>query len=443
MKTSLTIKGLMLRLGGLVVALAVVTILINLHWFDEPLHPDLVAIGTPHPVSMDSNAYPLLMGFAAASDTDPVAAGRAIVAELRERYGRGERMEISQTTFDATLAGTPEDAAWRSAYPGLNCNVRTDLNCADRLIDDLRARPARDPRLRALLDRYVTALDLPTFEENQEADAYSPLPNYGLFMAVGRVRLADVYLHEPPAELITTTGRDIAFWKLVLRDGKSLVARMVALAGIRNDIEYLSKLMRERELGPVEIADVREAIAPLTPDERDLGPAFTSEMRFLLLSAKPLVVILGEPSIFARLTLQENATLNEVYLSLYAPATLRARLPADEFYRQRTLTPLGYRVRAFPPPLYNLGGKLAIRRAPAMQDYISRVHDLSGRMALVELQADIEQAPTRDVAAVVRSSSHRNPYTGEPMIYDAATRTLRFDCLSNPNDVCGIALGAQ
>lgn len=142
---------------------------------------------------------------------------------------------------------------------------------------------------------------------------------------------------------------------------------------------------------------------------------------------------------------QEQATLNEYYFTTILPMRLRASLSAEEFYRQHGYERQAYNFRAFPPPLYNLGGKLFVKRMAAefnIQDYITRVHDDGGRISLVLLQAEIEQNRDRGVGEVVRSSAHRNPYTREPMDYDPKARTIGFDCLTeNAVDVCSVAIG--
>jgi len=82
----------------------------------------------------------------------------------------------------------------------------------------------------------------------------------------------------------------------------------------------------------------------------------------------------------------------------------RASLDAESYYRQRGYEQLSYSVPIFPPPLYNLGGKLALKRMAAenrLQDYISRMHDVNGRVTLILLQAEIEASTGKGVDAVV------------------------------------------
>lgn len=440
MTIRLRIRGLLVRGLLLVAALAALTILVNLSWFDEPLHPDLLALRAPLPVSMQDNAYPLIFGLPAADDRDPLAAGRTIVRELRERYQQGQRITLSAEEMDDILGGSGLDEAWQAGFESLTCNSRSSLDCADRLIAEV-GQAAVDPRLRTLLARYDTILRQSRFEENQEFDVHSPVPAYGLLMAVGRMRLAISYQRERTQEFLDKIAEDLDFWTTMFREGESLVAKMVALAGLRNDLEFLSALMRLRELDDDELQSIRSFLHPLTSQGHDIGEAFLTELRIALLSDKPLVVTLGNPSWVIRLTLQERATLNEYYLTSVIPMRLRASLSPEAYYRRRAYEPLPYDLRVFPPPLFNLGGKLVLKQAPAMQDYISRVHDLNGRISLVLLQTEIERNTGSSVETIVRSSNHRNPYTLAPMEYDMQALTIGFECLANPNDVCGVAIG--
>ena len=85
-----------------------------------------------------------------------------------------------------------------------------------------------------------------------------------------------------------------------------------------------------------------------------------------------------------------------------------------------------------PGMFYNFGGKLALlsRSTWDTHQFPSRVHDEDGRITLLLLQAQIEERPDLDVATLVRSSTLRNPYTGEPMEYDSRAGThQRSRCL--------------
>jgi hypothetical protein len=438
------IRRIAIRAAWLVGILIVFTIVINLSWFDEDLHPDLARLVEAEPVSMQDNAYPAVYGFKAGNDRDARAAGLAIVERLRERYRNGERITLTDSEIDEVLGSLPADEAWRDRFSSISCVSRLELDCADRLIADFEAVEQLPPRLRVLLERYETILQTPRFEENQEFDAYTPIPAYDLLMQIARIRLAASYRNQSTGDFLADVGEDVQFWKSMLRDGQSLVAKMVALAGLRNDTGFLSTLMQNRPLSAEQLEQIPRILGPLSEEERDIGETFMAEMRISLRSSKYYAVVMNGPTWINRLVMQENATINEQYLRTFLPLRLRAAMSADEFYRARGHDQLSYEVRVVPPPLYNLGGKLTLKWTASnigIQDYITRVHDLDGRIALTLLQAEIASNPNRRVEDVVRSSVYRNPFTQEPMSYDPAERTLGFDCLANSDDRCALKIG--
>jgi hypothetical protein len=443
MEVSTKLRRIGIRIAALAGALVALTLFINLSWFDEELHPDLARLMPPQPVSMEGNAYPLVYGFLAADDRDPRAAGMAVIEILRERFAAGERATLSDQEMDEVLGNPAPAEVWNELFPSNDCNSRFELDCADRLIDEVGQAGSDNARLGVLLDRYKTMVAIRRFEEHQEFDAYTPIPAYGPLLSIAKIRLAMSFNAGPTAQFLDDIGDDIRFWKLMLRDGQSLIAKMIALAGLRNDTQFLSALLRQRNLSATEIATISNILTPLSEDERDIGETFLAESRIAMLSDKSLGVLLqGTPAI-TELALQQNATLNEYYFSTTLPLRLRSALSAHEYFEQRGFEPLTYDVRILPPPLYNLGGKFVLKGMAAeigLTGYISRVHDIDGRIALVLLQAEILANPERNIDSVVAASRYRNPYTLAPMKYDPAAARIGFECLGNPSDTCAVQL---
>ena len=109
------------------------------------------------------------------------------------------------------------------------------------------------------------------------------------------------------------------------------------------------------------------------------------------------------------------------------PCERRSSLGAREYYDYKAYEPLRHEFHLAPGMFYNLGGKLALSRSTwDAHQFPSRVHDEDGRITLLLLQAQIEERPDLDVATLVRSSTLRNPYTGEPMEYDSRAGTISF-----------------
>jgi len=437
------IRSLVLKAAALAGVLFALTVIVNFSWFDEALHPDLARLMPPQPVSMDDNAYPLIYGFPAANDRDPREAGLEIIRRLREHYASGERVTLAAEEMDEILGRRNSDDDWSSLYPGVSCNSRFEIDCADRLIVELARSGQMPERLSLLINRYETIVRTPGFQENQEFDAYTPVPPYGAILSVSRIWLASAYSSKSTEAFLADVATDIAFWKTMLRDGQSLIAKMVALAGLRNDTTFVSALIRDRSLSDGALSTITRILTPLSDDERDIGETFLAEVRIALLSSEDLRLFIDGPPGIVGLALQERATINEYFLTVITPLRLRASLSAVEFYRQRGYEQLTYEVRVFPPPLYNLGGKFELKwiaSEMSLQDYITRVHDVDGRIAVVLLQAEIASRRDTSMEEVVRASGYRNPYTLEPMDYDPRAGTIGFDCLANGDDVCAVVI---
>ena len=132
-------RTVLLRAATLAGILVVLTLAINVSWFDEALHPDLVRLMPAQPVSMDGNAYPLIYGLLAADYQDPRAAGLAVIQMLRDKFEAGERTSISSEEMAGILGGPSADEGWASLVAGIAFNARFETDCADRLIAEVTA----------------------------------------------------------------------------------------------------------------------------------------------------------------------------------------------------------------------------------------------------------------------------------------------------------------
>ncbi|WP_129642504.1 hypothetical protein [Peristeroidobacter agariperforans] len=428
------------------VLLGVWALFINISWFDEPLHPELVSMRELRSVSMEGNAYVLALGFAAAQERSPQLVGRKILEVLRVKHERGQSIALTAQESEAILGGSKLDEDWQEELKSLTCNARRYLNCAEQLIAEMARADVTTPRLSALFERYSLLLEQPRFEESQERDVFSPMPPYQALTAIGRLRLAKSYERESIPEFLSKAGQDFKFWLRALREGETLATKMVSLAGIQNDLDFLSTLMRHRELTESDHRQIQAFLRPLTREESNIAEALISEARIALLSGEP--PILMRASWLMKLMSQENATSNEDYMVNVVPMLHRASLSAEEYYRQKAYEPLMYQLRLFPAPLYNLGGRLALSEGRDAAQFPARVHDQNGRILLVLLQSEIERRPaSTEVSQVINASEYRDPYTGKPMTYDVKAQTIGFKCVHtifhppDPPDVCAFPIG--
>jgi hypothetical protein len=439
-----TARAVAVRIAILTGILIAITLFINLSWFDEELNKDLVALNTPRDVPMEGNAYPLFYGFLAVADRDPGEAGLRIIRTMQERSRAGERAMLTNDEVDEIL-GHPGPQVWKGVLRSTNCDSSAvaGLDCLDRVVTEATDANLEDPRLRLLIERFEQLLQVPRWEEFRELDYNSvsmPQP-YGDLITISRIRLGESIRTNITARFLQDISQDIRFWKRMLDGGQNLMSKMIALGGLRHDAKFLSTLMRTRRLSAEELRGMSAVLSPLTESERNIEEAFLGELWFSRMSR--MSVVDGWMSL-SRLALQRNATANELYLTRTLPVRLRASLSAAEFYRQGAYEPLNDRMRFMPPPLYNLGGKLLLRDfvgyGTGSLNYISRVHDLDGRIALVLLQAEVALKADIAVQDVVKGSRYRNPYTGRPMDYDFNKGTISFPCLATGRDVCAVKL---
>jgi hypothetical protein len=440
-------------------ALALLIVVINRPGFDEALAPELVALRDSKPAPLENNAYPFALGFFAAEGRDPRAAGVEIVRVLQARRDRGEPATLSNEEKDA-IRGQPvtiDGLGTRSrpvAEPsaattsmGRVCLPRYDLDCAHELIAQAESLDPTQPPLAILLPRYETLLQQAHYVETPAPDPMTPWPPLKPIQELGRLRLAISFRTDPTDVFLEKAAQELAFWRMTLREAQLLGTKMSALAAIRWTNDFLSTLMRERQLDARALERLRGIVRPFTPEERDIGGAFLSESRTALLGGVPSVA--GDASWMVRLLLQKNATFNQEFRETIEPLQRLSSLDARQYYTHKGYQPLRHELQVAPGMFYNLGGKLALSRSTweDAQLFPARVHDEDGRISLLLLQAQIEERPDLDVATIVRSSTLRNPYTGEPMDYDPRAGTLAFACLHTahhppePADRCAVDIG--
>jgi len=439
-------------------ALALLLVAINRPWFDEALAPGLVALRESKPAPLEGNAFPFALGFLAAEGRDPRAAGVEIVRILQARRDRGEPATLGEEEKKAIL-GAPLSIAGLAtksrtiAEPsaattslGRACLPRYDLDCAHRLIAQVESLDPKEAPLAVLLPRYETLLQQVHYVETPAPDPTTPWPPLGPIQEIGRLRLAISFRSDSTEVFLQKASQELAFWRMALREGQLLGTKMSALAAIRWTHDFLSTLMRERQLDAGDLERLRGFVRPFTREESDLGAAFLSESRTSMLSGMPSVA--GDAPWMVRLLLQKNATFNQEFRDTIEPLRERASLDARQYYDRKAYEPLRQEFPLGPGMLYNLGGKLALSRSSwDGQLFPARVHDEDGRITLLLLQAQIEERPDLDVATIVRSSTLRNPYTGAAMEYDPRAGTIGFDCLHTahhppePADRCVVALG--
>jgi hypothetical protein len=166
MKIRTIARAAMIRLAVLAGILIALTLFINLPWFDEELHEDLVQLTPRQDVPLEGNAYPLVLGFQAANDQDPREAGLRIIQAQREHFKAKGHTTMPPDEAEELLPNSIPAPNWNQLF-NYSCNPRVELDCADRQIEAVNAAPISDAQVRLLLARFERVLDEPRYEEAQ------------------------------------------------------------------------------------------------------------------------------------------------------------------------------------------------------------------------------------------------------------------------------------
>lgn len=407
---------------------AIAAWLVNRPIFDQSLIDDLQALKTARAPALERNAYLVALGFLAADRMDPESAGKAIVAALNARYETGQPIALSSEERDSLLGTNGGPGTWQSRLKTLKCVARVELDCADRLIAEVASVDLSEPRLDVLSGRLEILLHQERLDEGQRRDIHTPIAAYGAIRDIARVSLARSFRKDSDAAFIARALDHLRFWKLVLRNGQALASKMIAVAAIQDTLDFLSALMRERALTPADAGVIEHSVTPMTPQELDISDAFLTEARNQVLS-DDLPLAEGASRI-DRLMILRNETLNDYFVSVIQPILLRAKLSPAEFHRAGGNRPLNLYARHDAPLLFNRGGyRLVHHMEWDPEQFLARTQDQNGRLVLVALQAELEKDLGLNREVIVNSSSHRNPYTGEPMRLDAKSGVIGFQCM--------------
>lgn len=239
-----------------------------------------------------------------------------------------------------------------------------------------------------------------------------------------------------PDEALSEIADDMAYWRRMLRQSHTLIGKMVALACIQKDYQVLSELIAHHDLSGRQRDRLRALLPPWKADDANFGEASRYEALYVIES---LFASLPKQGVLDRLLIKKNITRNTI--ARFNMENMRiSKLPAEEFYHTLTSQKKDRKeeARLHPDFLYNpVGAIINAIAVPQSATYISRFHDLEAkrRMVLIHLMAR-EQGVGHDGMAKFLDESgkeYSNPYTGRPMQWNAAKKTIEMDSI--PSEV--------
>ena len=440
--------GLLSWIAGIVVLLSVALVVINL--FDEDLDPAAqAALDRGFTVKDTANGFFVVAGLFAPRDKDAHVFGRTLVSNWSK--------EDEKPHWQRDYGDDPDTANFAGMVRKVSPNSWCDWNEQKCLASYLEHREqiektARDGAI--LLERYQSILEYPSYQDYMPGTVQTPMPHYlGIIWAAG--------VHNAQCALLVNDGRAEACLKLLAQDveiarkmlagGRTILGKMVPIVLLNHDYRLLGEILSaDNSVANAQSAEISTMLTPLTAQELDFSQALlegfitapsllreaqeVSETRMGMGSSSTPEALRLLGNTVSRVFLKINATLNLDYRQRELLID-QSRLSARE-YRDR-LDEYNDKAAAMIPRKFNVGmiynpiGKIMLAVAlPDYPTYLFRVHDLNGLQRLVRMQWQIlERGVTPEmIPAFLMGAGTQgwNPYTEQPLDWEAATRTLSF-----------------
>jgi len=462
-KSVFSIKKIILSFLAVAALFGASVLLINLSIFDQQLRPEVVDILKPVKMpSPQKNAYFAFWGLSAADDRDMQDAGIQIIERYRHNYLNNGVHELTDSDYAEILGGVDLDKTWTENYS--SCTSRTTLGCLSKLSQQLIENPLTHNRVTLLLERFERLKNLPEYQHIDHVNFETPLPPFGKPILLSRLNLATAFNSTDESDFINALQSDLEFWRKFLSKGDTLLDQMIAVAAIWTDLQSLSEVIASSELSPQAVEAINAMLTPITPGDANLRGAFEFEFRafqrtIATITPEQLELYFGVNAKTIFLLMQPNATTNSYYQYVTLPSSRLSELSTDDFRREfkklkqspdtsasSTINPFdsGAAIDSLigfsPASLYNLGGKIILPATTgSYEDYIARLHDLNGMVQLLKLQLSLRSVDNKEIKEAINNSPYTNPYTGNPMTYNAEDNSIEFECLDS-SALCRVAL---
>lgn len=439
----MTIRNILKWAGLALVLLLAIVLLINA--FDERLNPSIAKfkdVGASK-IPKEQNAYFAMIGFAAAAEGDPHERGVLIVKAYEEAIA------VDSLAFEykphsgngpLSISGPVNDL----------CRPKGKSDCLSRSQKMERTIRAMQSDNAVLLQRYRSLYDYRYFRTAAIYGMSTPtieLSTIGNTHALLLSGLALEVSEDNAKFALERLAVDCRFWRRMLGQSSNLVDKMVAGGLLKQDLTFLSEIIRVTQLSEPGLVAAGAIAAPLDSQERDFTMVFAGEfaMTAHVLSNVGSAITETPANDFTRwldqagtrLFYERNATLNALYA--YARESIDiASLPAPDFMKvwKEGLQerPTGRR-HSWVSYIYNPVGKslfdTLFGATAYWMDYVARIHDLDGLIRLVSLQLAIKrdqiEGPRIESFLQGADVEYTNPYTGKPMQWDSVQRSIYFE----------------
>ena len=463
-------RKLLLSILFAIVALLLLAVAFVLaaNWRDAPLSDDARAVLDAEPARElpgIANGFPLIAGFNAPLVGDPVQAARDLGKQrLQREIERKQWFETEGLWSEADKAPKPLEPtgvikATQVLPDHLSCKKESESNChiwyveyADQLRTLIAEQQAILKRLESIPESGQVVSEFPIYY-------WHTLPPYQVLMRAQELQLAQASLlwHSGQQELalreVLRTDRTI---RAISDSATELVGSMISVAMAYRKQRWFADLLTSGQVpASPKVREIAQSLLeqPVPTVYQGLHSEAVFQVRALKLiyedernwqnkkaSALPSwQTVLHTTWMRTAFLPNESLNLQTAWWQLYLPTV---QVPAHKYdkaledFQQREKTLLEQHTQWL--GVRNFTGRVLTGIAkPNFSTYIQRRFDVDAhrRMVMLMLQAKEQQISDEKMPAWLAQSPEnlRNPYTLEPMQWEAATRSLVFEGRESQN----------
>ena len=316
--------------------------------------------------------------------------------------------------------------------------------------------------------RYLTMRGKPLFVDLHDTNGPDDLiPGYGnMIWGQGRslIIAANLANQGKLEAAVAELEVENAFHRRVASGARSLLVKVVALSCLNNDALFASELARVpgRQSAAL-LGRLKAIVRPLADAESDMRKVVELERALMISWMRTRNFVRLSDEHYRVFSSYNNRSESRPWWDPVAPYLYRPHQSVNRYAAQIEIL---LRVAAMPPKDFAAGAAAAEAEAKALlprglarelvnpvgtnhpllavtpaafgdsnliTPYIGRAHVTQALYTLVTLQIALRQAGVAGPSAIERAldgplfKAHPDPFTGQPMLFDAKTRTIGFD----------------
>ena len=447
MNILLTLKRLSLSLVGLGVVVYLVLLAIN--WRDRPPSPLVreftASVENRNPVPDAENAYLFMLGFSGPPETDPATLGVA----RRDRFAAA----LEAGALDALADPLSDDHDYQAdrspevAELARKC-AESEAGCFDALAANAPAMIGWLASEAWLLDRYADLIAHTAFREAVPFDIQAPVPPYSAILDGQRLLAIESWAAARDGETeraVAALDDDLRFWRRVLTNADSLIAKMIATAAVARHFKYGNSVLRELQAAGRDGTIPASWLEEIDADERSIRRTLIGEWHFM---DKAMKTMNPEPGTspaerdvweWIKWRLSQPLYQPQDYSNRYAALLAQYIGLFDTPYRNvpMALEEAESLAGDAPKPFsraYNVIGDILFSIAqPDFGDYSVRVADLEGirRAALVVSLLRADRLTPDEAGRRLLDHELTDPYFDEPFLWLTPSNEVVFKGLAS------------